>query len=71
MRRLRIRGLDALQFNALHGLCDLLLLYLRFRQQPRLLQHHLVQLVVLMLQVREMRFQLFQAFGDFFVHAQA
>ena len=71
MRRLRICGLDALQLNALHCLGNLLLLDLRFRQQPRLLQHHLVQLIILMLQVREMRFQLFQAFRDFFVHVQA
>ena len=69
MRRLGIRGLDSLQFDALDGLRDLLLLRLRPGQQPRLLQHHLVQLVVLMLQMREVRFQFLQPFGEVFVHA--
>jgi hypothetical protein len=69
MRRLGVRGFDALQFDALDCLRNFLLLRLQFRQRSRLLGHDLIKLVVLMFQMGQMRFHRFQPFHYFFFHA--
>jgi hypothetical protein len=71
MRRLGVGGLDALQFDALDGLGNLLLERLQFRELPRLFEHHLVKLVVLMLEMGQVRLQFFQTPGEFFVHGSS
>jgi len=69
VRRLGIRGFDALQFDRFHGLGNFLLLRPQSRQPAPLFQHDLVQLIKQMFQMRQMRFNLFQPFRQFFVHA--
>lgn len=68
MRRLGVRGFDALQFHAFDALRDFLLQRLQFRQLPRLFRHDLVKLVVLMFQMGKARFHFFQPLGEFVVH---
>jgi len=68
MRRLGVGGFDALEFDAFDGLGNFLLERLDFRQLPALFEHDLVELIVLMFEMGEVGFELFQSFGEFFVH---
>ncbi len=68
--RLGGRGFDALEFGGFDGLGKALLEGRHFDELAGLIEDHLVELVVLMFQVGEVRFQLFDALGEFFVHAQ-
>ena len=69
MRRLGVRGFDALQFDCFHGVGNFLLLRLQSGQSTPLFQHDLVQLVKQVFQMRQMRFNFFQPFRQYFVHA--
>ncbi len=69
MRRLGGGGFDALELGGFDGLGKALLEGRHFNELAGLLKDDLVELVVLMLQVGEVRFQLFDALGKFFVHA--
>ena len=62
-------GFDALEFGGFDGLGKALLEGRHFDELAGLLEDDLVELVVLMLKVGELRFQLFDALGEFFVHA--
>jgi hypothetical protein len=68
MRRFGVGGFDALNFDALDGLRNFLLQHLEPGQLPALFQYDVVELVVLVFEMGEMGFQLFEAFGEFFVH---
>jgi|SRR5579884_2142737 len=68
MRRFGIGGFDTLELHAFDGLRDFLLQRLHFRQLPRLLRHDLVELVVLMFQMRKARFNFLQPLREFIVH---
>jgi len=63
-------GFDAFELGGFDGLGKPLLEARHFDELAGLFENNLVELVVLMLQVSEMRFQLFDALGEFFVHAQ-
>jgi len=70
MGRLGGRGFDALEFGGFDGLGKALLEGRHFDELAGLFEDDLVELVVLMFKVGEVRFQLFDALGEFFVHAQ-
>ncbi len=63
-------GFDALEFGSFDGLRKPLLDGRHFGGLAGLLEDDLVELVVLMFKVGEVRFQLFDALSEFFVHAQ-
>jgi hypothetical protein len=63
-------GFDAFELGGFDGLRKPLLEGRHFDELAGLFEDDLVELVVLMLKVRKMRFQLFDAFGEFFVHSQ-
>ena len=69
MRRFGIRGLDALQLNALQGRCLPLHLLFQGFERLALFDDHAVQLLHLMLQMRHGRFDTFQSLKIFFAHA--
>jgi hypothetical protein len=70
MGRFGGRGFDAFEFGGFDGLRKALLEGRHFGELAGLVKHDLVKLVVLMLKMGEMRFQLFDALGEFFVHGQ-
>ena len=70
MGRLGGGGFDALELGGFDGLGKSLLEGGHFDELAGLFEDDLVELVVLMFQMGEVRFQLFDALGEFFVHAQ-
>jgi hypothetical protein len=70
MGRLGGRGFDALKLGGFDGLGKSLLEGRHFDELAGLFEDDLVKLVVLMFEVGEVRFQLFDALGEFFVHSQ-
>ena len=71
MGRLGGRGFDALEFGGFDGLGKALLEGRHFDELAGLFEDDLVKLVVLMFQVGEVGFQLFNALGEFFVHVES
>src|SRR5262245_7417173 len=68
VRRLRVGGLDALQFHRLHRLRNSLLQQMELRQLLGLFNDHTVELIVLMFQMRQVRLHLLQPRRKFRVH---
>ena len=71
MGRLGGRGFDAFKFGGFDGLGKALLEGRHFDELAGLFEDDLVELVVLMFEVGEVRFQLFNALGEFFVHIES
>mgnify|MGYP003347402023 CR=1 FL=1 len=69
MRRLGVRGADALELQCLHGVGHALLVFLQSVQHPFLLNHHAVEHLVLALDVGESGFEFLDAFQQCVVHA--
>jgi len=71
MRRFGGGGFDAVELGGFDGLGKALLEGGHFDELAGLLEDDLVKLIVLMLQVGEVRFQFFNALGEFFVHVES
>lgn len=69
MRRLGIRGLDAVEFDGFDGIGEPLLKRLHFGQATALFEDDFVQLIVLVFQMGQVHFNLFQSFHEFSIHA--
>jgi len=59
----------AFQLDGFHRLRDSLLQRLEFRQGPRLCEHDLVKLVILVFQMGQVRFDFLKPFREFYFHA--
>lgn len=60
---------DAIHFNGFDGLGDALLHGLHFSELASLREHHLIELIAEVFEMRQIRFELFQTFRQFLVHA--
>jgi len=69
MRRLDAGGFHTLQFDAFERVGKAALIALQLGDYLRLRHHHLVQLFVLMFEMRKVRFDFVQPGYKFFVHA--
>lgn len=71
MRRPGVGGFNPFQLDGFHRLRDPLLPGLQFGQLPRLFEHDLVELVILVFEVGQVRFNLVQPFNEFFFHEES
>ena len=71
MRWLGLVALDSIRFEPLDGLSNSLLVGLEFLKRSALLDDNLVELIELLFQVGQMRFDFFQALGELFVHIRS
>ena len=68
MGRLGIGGFDAVDLDGFEGIADFLLEGLHFGDASALIEDDLVELIVLMLEVSQVRFNFSETVGKFLIH---